>query len=38
MALKEEQVAQILKQVENESFINIVLEVYNNPKTRRIAI
>ena len=38
MALKEEQVAQILKQVENESFSNIVLEVYNNPKTRRIAI
>ena len=38
MALKEEQIVQIFKQIENEKFNNIELKVYNNSKTKRIAI
>lgn len=38
MALKEEQVAQIFKQIENENLNNIELKVYNNSNTKRIAI
>lgn len=38
MALKEEQIAQILSLLEKESFYNISFEVYKNPSTRRIAI
>lgn len=38
MALKEEQVTQILGLIEKESFYNINFEVYKNPRSRRIAI